>query len=89
MYGRGQHIYGQSVNHTFLKEMANQAAGIQGHPLMYGNSELPLLTPQEVEGQVCGGGASVYYSHTLQMLFFSYSNGECTTSKIYTSPHQF
>ena len=49
----------------------------------------PLLTPQEVEGQVCGGGASVYYSHTLQMLFFSYSNGRCTMSKSYTSPSSF
>lgn len=39
---------------------------------------LPSSPPpqQEAEGQVCDGGASVYYSHTLQMLFFSYCNGE-------------
>lgn len=29
------------------------------------------------EGVVNGGGASVYYSQTLKMLFFSYFNGEC------------
>ena len=28
------------------------------------------------EGSVNGGGASVYYSQTLKMLFFSYFNGE-------------
>ena len=52
--------------------------------LMADSMKSPLLAPQEVEGQVCGGGTSVYYSHTLQMLFFSYSNGGCTMSKIYT-----
>lgn len=30
---------------------------------------------QDVAGMVCGGGVSVYYSHTLKMLFFSYSHG--------------
>ena len=29
-----------------------------------------------MEGVILGGGASVYYSHTLQLLFFSYSQGE-------------
>ncbi|KAJ8875069.1 hypothetical protein PR048_022959 [Dryococelus australis] len=27
-------------------------------------------------GQVGGGGVSIYYSHTLQLLFFSYSQGK-------------
>ncbi|KAJ8682718.1 hypothetical protein QAD02_018510 [Eretmocerus hayati] len=27
-------------------------------------------------GQVCGGGVSIYYSHALQLLFFSYANGK-------------
>ena len=26
---------------------------------------------------MCDGGASVYYSHALKMLFFSYQNGVC------------
>ena len=26
--------------------------------------------------QICGGGVSIYYSHTLQLLFFSYANGK-------------
>lgn len=31
---------------------------------------------QDSNGQVAGGGVSVYYSHVLQMLFFSYSQGK-------------
>ena len=27
------------------------------------------------DGVVCGGGASVYFSHSLQLLLFSYMNG--------------
>lgn len=30
---------------------------------------------QDVNGQVGGGGVSIYYSHALQLLFFSYSHG--------------
>ena len=30
---------------------------------------------QETNGQVAGGGVSVFYSHALQLLFFSYSQG--------------
>jgi len=31
---------------------------------------------QESGGHVAGGGVSVYYSHTLQILFFSYTQGK-------------
>ncbi|XP_030194560.1 E3 ubiquitin-protein ligase UBR4 isoform X5 [Gadus morhua] len=31
---------------------------------------------KDTNGQVAGGGVSVYYSHVLQMLFFSYSQGK-------------
>ena len=31
---------------------------------------------QESGGHVAGGGVSVYYSHTLQLLFFSYTQGK-------------
>lgn len=35
-----------------------------------------FLWLQDSNGQVAGGGVSVYYSHVLQMLFFSYSQGK-------------
>jgi len=31
---------------------------------------------QESGGHVAGGGVSVYYSHMLQLLFFSYTQGK-------------
>lgn len=37
---------------------------------------------QDSNGQVAGGGVSVYYSHVLQMLFFSYSQGKSFAATI-------
>lgn len=37
---------------------------------------LVLLSPQDCNGQIGGGGVSVYYSHTLQLLCFSYAHGK-------------
>ena len=31
---------------------------------------------KDSNGQICGGGVSVYYSHALRLLFFSYSHGK-------------
>lgn len=36
----------------------------------------PSIAVAGTEGLVNGGGASVYYSQTLKMLFFSYFSGE-------------
>ena len=48
---------------------------------------LSLMRLQDSNGQVAGGGVSVYYSHVLQMLFFSYSQGKsfaATVSRVTT-----
>ncbi|KAG7276340.1 hypothetical protein CRUP_032395 [Coryphaenoides rupestris] len=37
---------------------------------------------KDTNGQVAGGGVSVYYSHVLQMLFFSYSQGKSFAATI-------
>ncbi|KAM9298998.1 E3 ubiquitin-protein ligase UBR4 [Gastrophryne carolinensis] len=37
---------------------------------------------KDSNGQVAGGGVSVYYSHVLQMLFFSYSQGKSFAATI-------
>lgn len=39
-------------------------------------NEILFVWFQDSNGQVAGGGVSVYYSHVLQMLFFSYSQGK-------------
>ena len=38
---------------------------------------------QVADGVVCGGGASAYYSHSLQLLLFSYMNGVCVGGVLY------
>lgn len=35
-----------------------------------------FVVVQEVGGLVAGGGVSVHYSHALQLLFFSYAQGQ-------------
>lgn len=40
------------------------------------NSKMFLFCLQDSNGQVAGGGVSVYFSHVLQMLFFSYVQGK-------------
>ncbi|XP_076455251.1 E3 ubiquitin-protein ligase UBR4-like isoform X3 [Babylonia areolata] len=37
---------------------------------------------KDVNGQVAGGGVSVYYSHALQLLFFSYSQGKSFSAPV-------
>lgn len=36
---------------------------------------MPRFELQEVNNLVAGGGVSIYYSHALQLIFFSYSQG--------------
>ncbi|XP_041369615.1 E3 ubiquitin-protein ligase UBR4-like [Gigantopelta aegis] len=38
--------------------------------------EMKHVELKETNGQVAGGGVSVFYSHALQLLFFSYSQGK-------------
>ena len=48
------------------------------HGPFYVTNTLELDHPdiKDSNGQVCGGGVSIYYSHALQLLFFSYSLGK-------------
>lgn len=41
-----------------------------------------LFLFQDVNGQVAGGGVSIYYSHTLGLLFYSYAQGKSFISPI-------
>lgn len=41
-----------------------------------------FLILQDVNGQVAGGGVSIYYSHTLGLLFYSYAQGKSFISPI-------
>lgn len=40
------------------------------------NAKLFFSYVQDVNGQICNGGVSVYYSHVLKVLFLSYAQGK-------------
>lgn len=67
-----------SAGQLYLQPMDITSSAING-PFYLTNTlstEHPDL--QDSNGQVAGGGVSVYYSHILQLIFFSYSQGTIT-----------
>lgn len=71
-----------SAGQLYLQPMDITSSAINGP--FYLTNTLPIEHPdlQDSNGQVAGGGVSVYYSHILQLIFFSYSQGTCTVTKI-------
>lgn len=63
-------------------KISNTRAGRNCSPILriYGSSF--VFVPQDSNSQVAGGGVSVYYSHVLQMLFFSYCQGKSFAATI-------
>jgi len=64
-----------SAGQLYLQPMDVTSSAINGP--FYLTNTLPIEHPdlQDSNGQVAGGGVSVYYSHILQLIFFSYSQG--------------
>ena len=64
-----------SGGQLYLQPMDETSSAINGP--FYLTNTLPIEHSdlQDSNGQVAGGGVSVYYSHILQLLFFSYSQG--------------
>uniref|UniRef100_A0A8C2GSI0 Ubiquitin protein ligase E3 component n-recognin 4 n=1 Tax=Cyprinus carpio TaxID=7962 RepID=A0A8C2GSI0_CYPCA len=58
-------------------QMMDESSSAQHGPFYVTNVlEINHEDLKDSNGQVAGGGVSVYYSHVLQMLFFSYSQGK-------------
>ncbi|XP_046403829.1 E3 ubiquitin-protein ligase UBR4 isoform X2 [Ischnura elegans] len=64
----GGHIYSQAMN--------EESSARHGSFYVTNTIEVHHKDVKDVNGQVCGGGVSVYYSHALQLLFFSYAQGK-------------
>ena len=64
-----------SGGQLYLQPMDETSSAINGP--FYLTNTLPIEHSdlQDSNGQVAGGGVSVYHSHILQLLFFSYSQG--------------
>ncbi|XP_045509106.1 E3 ubiquitin-protein ligase UBR4 isoform X1 [Colias croceus] len=65
-----------SAGHIYWQPMSEESRATLG--TFYVTNTLEVLHPeiQDVAGLVGGGGVSIYYSHTLKMLFFSYAQGK-------------
>ncbi|XP_060810461.1 E3 ubiquitin-protein ligase UBR4 isoform X2 [Amyelois transitella] len=65
-----------SAGHIYWQPMSEESRAALG--TFYVTNTLEVLHPeiQDVAGLVGGGGVSIYYSHTLKMLFFSYAQGK-------------
>ncbi|XP_075228020.1 E3 ubiquitin-protein ligase-like protein poe isoform X3 [Lycorma delicatula] len=65
-----------STGYIYSQEMDEDSSAKHGP--FYVTNTIDIFHPEikDVSGQVCGGGVSVYYSHTLRLLFFSYVQGK-------------
>ncbi|KAL9924505.1 E3 ubiquitin-protein ligase-like protein poe [Glossina fuscipes fuscipes] len=64
-----------SSGYIYYQKLDDQSLAIHGDFYVTNTLELNHTQIKDVNGQVAGGGVSIYYSHTLQLLFFSYSVG--------------
>lgn len=65
-----------STGYIYTQDMDEESSA--KHGAFYVTNTLELYHPEmkDSNGQICGGGVSVYYSHALRLLFFSYSHGK-------------
>ncbi|XP_019625025.1 PREDICTED: E3 ubiquitin-protein ligase UBR4-like [Branchiostoma belcheri] len=65
-----------SAGYMYIQAMEQASSAVHGP--FYITTLLEPKHPdiKESNGQICGGGVSVYYSHALQLLFFSYTQGK-------------
>ncbi|XP_068151498.1 protein purity of essence [Drosophila tropicalis] len=64
-----------SSGYIYTQQLDQQSLAIHGDFYVTNTLELSHQHIKDVNGQVSGGGVSIYYSHSLQLLFFSYSSG--------------
>jgi E3 ubiquitin-protein ligase UBR4 len=65
-----------STGHIFCQPIIPECNASDGPIYFTVEFSLSHSSIEEHNSQVCDGGASIYYSHSLHMLFFSYQNGK-------------
>uniref|UniRef100_A0A6B2EA35 Putative e3 ubiquitin-protein ligase ubr4 n=1 Tax=Phlebotomus kandelakii TaxID=1109342 RepID=A0A6B2EA35_9DIPT len=64
-----------SSGYIYTQPLANESLAKHGPFYVTNTLELDHPHIKDVNGQIGNGGVSIYYSHVLQMLFFSYTQG--------------
>lgn len=65
-----------SSGYIYTQPLADESLAKHGPFYVTNTLELDHPHIKDVTGQIGNGGVSIYYSHILQMLFFSYSQGK-------------
>ncbi|KAL3872340.1 hypothetical protein ACJMK2_040271 [Sinanodonta woodiana] len=65
-----------STGYIYAETMEDSSSAVHGPFYITNVLEVKHADLKDVNNQVAGGGVSVYYSHALQLLFFSYSQGK-------------
>ncbi|XP_036368081.1 E3 ubiquitin-protein ligase UBR4 isoform X5 [Octopus sinensis] len=65
-----------SSGHIYTQIMEDASNARHGPFYITNILEVKHSDIKDTNGQIAGGGVSVYYSHALQLLFFSYSHGK-------------
>ncbi|XP_069598111.1 E3 ubiquitin-protein ligase UBR4 isoform X6 [Ranitomeya imitator] len=71
-----------SAGYVYTQLMEESSSAVHGPFYVTNVLEVSHEDLKDSNGQVAGGGVSVYYSHVLQMLFFSYCQGKSFAATI-------
>ena len=71
-----------SPGHIYTEVLNEDSSAKHGSFYVTNTLEVFHLDVTDVNGQVAGGGVSIYYSHTLGLLFYSYVQGRSFISPI-------
>jgi E3 ubiquitin-protein ligase UBR4 len=65
-----------SLGYIYTQPLTDESLATHGAFYVTNTLDLDHSYIRDVNGQILGGGVSLYYSHTLQLLFFSYAMGK-------------
>ncbi|CAG9835872.1 unnamed protein product [Diabrotica balteata] len=84
MYDEGTYhiLLMSSPGHIYTEILNDDSSTKYGSFYVTNTLEVFHLEAADVIGQVAGGGVSIYYSHTLGLLFYSYAQGKSFISPI-------
>ncbi|XP_069121893.1 E3 ubiquitin-protein ligase UBR4-like isoform X2 [Argopecten irradians] len=78
-----------STGYIYTQQMEDSSSAKHGPFYITNVLEIQHPDLKESNGQIAGGGVSVYYSHPLQLLFFSYTQGKSFATYITEDPLLF
>lgn len=76
-----------SSGYIYYQTLDEQSLAVHGDFYVTNTLELSHHHIKDVNGQVGGGGVSIYYSHALQLLFYSYASGRSFVSPLTNVNH--